>query len=250
MIHLTLIQKFAAWRPHDTVLSAPGARMSWLTFQLETEKKIAFLLNPYGNAMPLQASYIARNRIDLMPWLAALSTLGIPVTGLDYTLPVAALHAMNCAIGSELVLVGSATVSPCTDLSMLAQENAMLLDLDSLTAPLIAPVQPDGCDMLERIVAANLPQRPWRAVGFTSGTSSLPKSVLRDTPFDQRRFAWFTARYQFSSTDRFLAVMPLYHAAGNGWAPACTLPTTTVAQTWPPCCWPSASAPVSWRHSC
>lgn len=218
MIHLTLIQKFAAWRPHDTVLSAPGARMSWLTFQLETEKKIAFLLNHYGNAMPLQASYIARNRIDLMPWLAALSTLGIPVTGLDYTLPVAALHAMNCAIGSELVLVGSATVSPCTDLSMLAQENAMLLDLDSLTAPLIAPVQPDGCDMLERIAAANLPQRPWRAVGFTSGTSSPPKSVLRDTPFDQRRFAWFTARYQFSSTDRFLAVMPLYHAAGNGWA--------------------------------
>lgn len=218
MIHLKLIRGFAAWRPNDTVFSSVGARMSWLTFQVETEKKIAFLLNHYGRALPRQAAYIARNRIDLMPWLAALATLGIPVTGLDYTLPVAALHGMNCAIGAELVLASSMAVSPCSDLSLLAQDNAMLLDLDSLTAPWIGPVEAEGCDMLARIAAAGLPQRPYRAVGFTSGTSSAPKSVVRDAPFDQRRFAWFTQRYQFSSKDRFLAVMPLYHAAGNGWA--------------------------------
>ena len=218
MIHLKLIQGFTAWRPHNTVFSSAGERMSWLTFQVETEKKVAFLLNHYGRALPRQASYVARNRIDLMPWLAALATLGIPVTGLDYTLPVAALHAMNCAIGAELVLASSVTVSPCTNLALLAQDNAMLLDLDSLTLPWIGPVEAQGGDMLARIAAADLPQRPYRAVGFTSGTSSPPKSVVRNTPFDQRRFAWFTQRYQFSSNDRFLAVMPLYHAAGNGWA--------------------------------
>ncbi len=62
------------------------------------------------------------------------------------------------------------------------------------------------------------PTRPFRAISFTSGTSGRPKPVIRNGSFDARRFAYFTARYGFSSADRHLATIPFYHAAGGGWA--------------------------------
>jgi drug/metabolite transporter (DMT)-like permease len=56
-----------------------------------------------------------------------------------------------------------------------------------------------------------------RSIGFTSGTSGRPKAVIRSVSFDARRFAYFASRYGFSSTDRHLVTIPLYHAAGSGW---------------------------------
>lgn len=215
MIHLELIKKYASTHPDAVVFKSRDASMTWHEFQRDTEKKIMFLLKHYDRNLPRQASYIARNRIDLLPWLSALSTLGIPVTGLDYTLSPGQLRAMNSAIDAELVLVSSSIVNADNVVS-LCQSNAMLIDLDSITTPFIG-VSDDGNDVLDLIARRELPKRPYRAFGFTSGTSGTPKPVFRDTPFDQRRFAYFTERYRFNADDRFLAVMPIYHAAGNGW---------------------------------
>lgn len=215
MIHLELIKKYEGTAPDTIVFKSKDACMTWNEFRRETEKKILFLLKHYERNLPRQASYIAGNRIDLLPWLSALATLGVPVTGLDYTLAPGQLKAMNVAIGSELVLVSSRTV--CTNnVATLAQSSTMLIDLDSLTTEFIG-IGGDHVDVQACIADAGLPKRPYRAVGFTSGTSGAPKPVLRDTPFDQRRFAYFTERYRFSDTDRFLSIMPIYHAAGNGW---------------------------------
>ncbi len=60
--------------------------------------------------------------------------------------------------------------------------------------------------------------KPFRAISFTSGTSGVPKAVIRTKSFDARRFAYFSARYGFSSHDSHLVSIPLYHAAGSGWA--------------------------------
>lgn len=60
--------------------------------------------------------------------------------------------------------------------------------------------------------------RPYNAISFTSGTSGTPKAAIRSKSFDLRRFSYFTLKYGFNSLDRHLLIMPLYHAAGNGWA--------------------------------
>jgi long-chain acyl-CoA synthetase len=216
MIHLQLIKIYASTKPDAVAFKTRDASMTWHEFQRNTEKKINFLLKHYGHHLPRQSSYIARNRIDLLPWLSALATLGIPTTGLDYTLPPGQLKAMNNAIESELILVSSSVVNADNVVS-LSQSNAMLIDLDAITTSFIDSFDDTATDVLELIDSRALPKRPYRAVGFTSGTSGTPKPVFRDTPFDQRRFAYFTERYQFNADDRFLSIMPIYHAAGNGW---------------------------------
>ena len=217
MISLQLIKQYADIDPSSVVFAARDVQMTWNEFRVETENKILFLLNHYGRSLPPQASYVARNRVDLLPWLSALTTLGVPVTGLDYTQTTACLKTMNDAIGSKLVIISSKTVFPNDGIVPLAPPDALLIDLDSATMPFLSSRSEGSVDVAALLANYQLPIRPYRAMGFTSGTSGAPKPVLRDTPFDQRRFAYFTNRFGFSNADRFLSIMPLYHAAGNGW---------------------------------
>lgn len=215
MIHLKLISEHARKRPQSKVFVDQASHMTWEMFRQETERKVSFLLDHYQGLLPKQASYVTANRIDLMPWLAALSTLGIPTTGLDYTLPLSALKSLNAAIGAELILLSTNLAPQLKHFDEFVPGNAMAFDLDSVTSSFIdGMVNIDVLALLER---QPVPVRPYRAVGFTSGTTSLPKPVVRLAPFDQRRFAYFAQRYGFNEQDRFLSVMPAYHAAGNGW---------------------------------
>lgn len=215
MIHLKLISEHASHKPQAPAFVDAQFSMSWAQFKRETEHKITFLLDHYGTQLPRQASYITTNRLDLMPWLAAFSTLGIAYTGLDYTLPSATLKALNTAIDADFVLVSTASVSQLTDPTACLPASAMLFDLDSLAAPFID--HPIEGDVMERLAQMPLAPRPFRSIGFTSGTTGVPKLVLRHESFDQRRFAYFSQKYRFSGKDKFLSIMPTYHAAGNGW---------------------------------
>lgn len=215
MIHLKLISEHARHKPQAPAFVDAQSSMSWAQFKRETEHKITFLLDHYGTQLPRQASYITTNRLDLMPWLAAFSTLGIACTGLDYTLPNATLKALNTAIEADFVLVSTASVPQLKDPTVCLPGSAMLFDLDSLTAPFID--HPIEGDVMARLARTPLVPRPFRSIGFTSGTTGVPKLVLRHGSFDQRRFAYFSQRYGFSGQDKFLSIMPTYHAAGNGW---------------------------------
>ena len=218
MIHLKLINQFAADKPDALVFKDKRSVMTWNTYRVETERKIALLLSHYGKSLPHQASYIAKNRIDLMPWLSALATLGIPVTGIDYSLPHASQKALNFAIGADLIFVSSGLIDDASEAASLGCPDAMVFDLDSITSPFNDRYVSISGDMLEKIAAMNIPPRSFRAISFTSGTTSLPKQVLRYSSFDQQRFKYFSERYNFSGNDMFLLGMPVYHAAGNGWA--------------------------------
>ena len=218
MIHLKVITNHAQLRPNAHAFIGTTCVMTWDEFRQETERKIAFLLNHYGNDLPRQASYITPTRIEMMPWLAALATLGIPFAGLDYSLPPASLKALNNSINADMVLLSSRSILQNGDGMSLASDNAMIFDLDSLSIPFIdCSTAGNKQSMLTMIENLALSERPYRSIGFTSGTTGLPKPVLRHTSFDQRRFAYFTERYKFTGEDIFLAVMPAYHAAGSGW---------------------------------
>ncbi|WP_297505562.1 class I adenylate-forming enzyme family protein [Ferrovum sp.] len=220
MIHLKAIREHAALSPSRAAVVTANSHMSWLELQIKTESKIRFLLTQFGTNLPTQACYILPNRTELLPWLAAFVTLGIPVTGLDYTLPLATLRKLATVIGADLLLVSTTALDYGDGPLEIGTPGSLHLDLDSPTHVYTATTDTSSSvDILEDVRSLGIEQqRPYCSVGLTSGTSGLPKPVIRRGSFDQRRFAYFTQHYGFSREDRFLVSMPLYHAAGNGWA--------------------------------
>ncbi|OIQ89412.1 putative acyl--CoA ligase YhfT [mine drainage metagenome] len=218
MINLQSIRQHSARTPNKDALVDGDTGITWQEFQIDTEKKIQFLLTNFKHGLPKQVCYISHNRIELISWLSAFSTLNIPITGLDYSLPVAILKKLSLVIGAELILVSMGSLINDDEVFGSGWSRSVLFDLDSPTIVYVDAVgKPLSLDNPENLSKAN-PSYLYRAVGLTSGTSGLPKAVIRTESFDKRRFTYFTSRYGFNHEDVFLLSMPLYHAAGNGWA--------------------------------
>ncbi|WP_449371635.1 class I adenylate-forming enzyme family protein [Thiomonas sp.] len=218
MITLQKIAAYAQAHPDKAAMIAGRHQISWIELRARTTNCISYLVTRQDGELPDQACYIADNRLDLIPWLAAFATLSIPVVGLDYTLPVSMLEDMARKIGADFMLISSqrlALPDELPDFGISQSSRGMLIDLDSLGSGYIDAI---GSEAHSKRVLICPPTRPFRSVSFTSGTSGLPKVVLRNRSFDARRFQYFTDRYRFSKDDRFLVSMPLYHASGNGWA--------------------------------
>lgn len=218
MIHLQTIRKHSTNMPYREALVDGDTSISWQELQKNTENKILFILTKFDHGLPKQACYISPNRIELISWLAAFATLKIPVTGLDYSLPTEALKELLNLVGADLLLLSTSSIENSKYLFELGAPQAAQFDMDSPTIVFTDVVgKPLEVDILEHLSKAKS-QPPYRAVGLTSGTSGLPKAAIRTQSFDQRRFEYFTNRYDFDHEEAFLLSMPLYHAAGNGWA--------------------------------
>lgn len=190
------------------------SQLTWRELTALTEARTQLLLRYLNGHVPEQACIVAPNGLNLLPWMAALATLGVPATGLDYTLPTDALHDVAMQLNADLLLVSSSARGECGEALDFGPMTATRFDLDSVTLSHLDRAAPP-----ESGIPAWAPEpRPFRSVGLTSGTSGAPKTVVRTKSFDQRRFKYFTDRYEFGQRDRFLVSMPLYHAAGNGWA--------------------------------
>lgn len=215
MIHLHQIASLALEKGAQAAIVYRNQSLSWQQLQAQTESYVTYLIDHYKDTLPRQACYIAKNRVDLFPWLAAFATLSIPVVGLDYTLPLKTLQTMAKKIDADFILLSSSTLGLHDDLPEFGHSHfhgGKLFDLD---APSLAVIGAIGANLHAHVLPT---ARPFSSVSFTSGTSGIPKAVRRTRAFDQRRFRYFTERYGFNSADRFMLSMPLFHAAGNGWA--------------------------------
>lgn len=212
MINIRHIRNHAEHMPDHIAIDDGKQAVSWKTMSDETEVKVGRLLDIFGDSLPAQACYIAHNSIALIQWLAACTTLSIGVTGLDYTLPQQGLCDLMRRLDPRLLFVDDALEAS----SLLASYGKPLsvIHIGACTST----TGKVNADINRRISGNGHVERVYRAVGLTSGTTGHPKLVIRKKSFDVRRFAYFTGRYGFNSHDRFLVAMPLYHAAGNGWA--------------------------------
>lgn len=215
MINLHQIASFTLEKGTEAAIVHQGQSLSWQQLQKQTESYVTYLVNHYKGMLPRQVCYIAKNRIDLFPWLAAFATLSIPVVGLDYTLPLNTLQAMAKKINADFILLSSSVLGLHDDLPAFGNSHFTGGKLFDLDAPSLAVISAIGANIQHHVLPS---ARPFSSVSFTSGTSGIPKAVRRSRAFDQRRFRYFTERYGFNSADRFMVSMPLYHAAGNGWA--------------------------------
>ncbi|HAU2961170.1 TPA: acyl--CoA ligase, partial [Salmonella enterica subsp. diarizonae] len=142
--------------------------------------------------------------------------LGIPANGLDYSLPIDTLTSLIDGIKPGLLLT-SFNLYTADELRKLNISGTSMLAIDSPTDPVIRSIGELHNSELDNILFKHIIP-PFRTVSLTSGTSSDPKIALRYSSFDTRRFNWFTERFSFNQTDGFMLILPLYHAAGNGWA--------------------------------
>ncbi len=216
MITLSRMNEIAALRGNKTCIADNKNNYTWNDIIQQTESRVIFLRRSFSAEQLRSVCYLSKNNAELISWLAAFATLGIPANGLDYSLPTETLRKLIKQISPGLLLVSFSLYEP-EELSNLNIAGTSMLGVNSPIDPVIESIgelhHPELSSLLSVPNASS-----FRAVALTSGTSALPKIALRYRSFDARRFAWFTDRFGFSDSDGFMLILPLYHAAGNGWA--------------------------------
>ncbi|MDE9483809.1 AMP-binding protein [Xenorhabdus bovienii] len=216
MIPLSKIKEISSARGDRQALIFQGKITTWNEYESIVENLSKNLAKSIDISNISSVCYISPNRPELIYLASAAVTLKLSCIGIDYTQDPNKISEMIKIAGCGIIIVSSFyCIANNIDLKILASA-ATILDIDNslnhglrydnLREPCLEPIKND------------LSNRPFRGVSFTSGTSGVPKAVIRTKSFDARRFAYFTARYGFNSEDRHLMAMPMYHAAGNGWA--------------------------------
>jgi acyl-coenzyme A synthetase/AMP-(fatty) acid ligase/drug/metabolite transporter (DMT)-like permease len=215
MIPLSKIKEVAVSRGDHPAIVWNGGALDWSALEQEVPKVVNGLLKTVDQADLSTICFLSQNRPELILMGAAAATLKVSFCGLDYSQSSEALEQMVEAAGADCLVVSSRLLRERDiDLHLVARRRPVI-DLDSLL-PGAVPFTNIQRDEPAPVPAAI--ERPMRSIGFTSGTSGRPKAVIRTASFDARRFAYFATRYGFSSADRHLVTIPLYHAAGSGWA--------------------------------
>ncbi len=204
---------FSVTMPHRAAVVSGKDVLTWHDFYLKTRVCIQYIRQHFDNEPPKQACIVSPNRLELIPWMAALSSLGVPAIGLDYSLSTQSIQDFLCELKVDIVLFSTISCHEISDGSAFRFHSVFNIDLDSKST--LIGAETGSVINLEKLIVS----RPrFRSIGLTSGTSGTPKVVVRNKSFDQQRFKFFTEKYAFEAKDRFLVSLPLYHAAGNGWA--------------------------------
>jgi len=197
MIPLSSIAEFAKVRPSAIAVEDRDRALTWAEFEEETRR----ILPALDAALPADRARVMMDveaSAEVFVVAAALATLGVPWVALDPSKPAEVRHAQMDVLASDGVV-------------RVVDGNLTLTDL-SWREPL-----PLG-RAVPKAVDGQPQRREFQALGFTSGTTGMPKMVLRTSPSEARRNAYLIDRFRFSPEDRFLLCLPLSHASGHGWA--------------------------------
>jgi acyl-CoA synthetase (AMP-forming)/AMP-acid ligase II len=182
---------------------AGNTRLSWGEFEACTRR----LVQHFAGKNYRRVLFLSENRAELLPLFSAFSTLGVSLTGVDYTSSLAQkLHSAQVVRADALVY----SAAFAKDAAWLLRErpmDAFCIDSDLRDLP-AADVMPT--------LSATPPC--FESIAFTSGTTGLPKAVLRTKGFDARRFRDLIDMFGFDASQVFLATIPFYHVSVVGWA--------------------------------
>ncbi|WP_306327708.1 class I adenylate-forming enzyme family protein [Streptomyces venezuelae] len=221
MIKIADIRKHAARWPQRVAVVDGETRMTWASFSDKVSRVSCAIQDLLPETRPARAVFLAENSWELVVSMAAVSSLGIPCVGLDYTAGPVATRAALDQLEPTVVITSRAHRALLEECGWPNGRDILDIFLDSEPVGL-----PDGqtvsvsfTDLL--VSAPGDPQpveQPFEAFSFTSGTSGVPKMVVRRTSFEARRFADLVDQYAFDEEDVHLVTVPLYHASGPGWA--------------------------------
>lgn len=199
MIPLPAIEKIAATTPAGVAVVDDASSLRWDDYADAVRRLSRDLARRLDPTQRQRAVVIAGNSVPYVVLASALATLGIPRVGLDPAAdPGVLAHQLREVDPTVVAGSGRALDSVGGDPLRLVLDG--LLDVPAF----------------EGEVPWTKPE--FTALGFTSGTTGLPKLVVRTSPSEARRTAYFVERYGFSSIDTHLVTVPFSHASGHGWA--------------------------------
>jgi acyl-coenzyme A synthetase/AMP-(fatty) acid ligase len=230
VIKHTVIAEHAATHPAAPAILTSDRNLSWSELADATARLTTGLAklvpSQAGSAGPVRAAFLSENRWEVIVLQAAAATLGLPLVGIDYSLPPAHVAACLRQLQPEAIFVSPARTRLLAQAlrmggpgGVLGRTPAMVLlpgeDRDSLSGALawhwdeLTGMAPDP---------AAWQALPFEGLGFTSGTTSAPKLVLRSRPFDAQRQRDVIRFFGITPGEAYLNTVPLYHASGPGWA--------------------------------
>ncbi|MCM3882291.1 class I adenylate-forming enzyme family protein [Frankia sp. R82] len=230
MIKHSVIAEHALARPGEPAVISGDRTVSWAELKDLTERLATGLAQllpiPTRFPGPLRATFLSENRWEIAVLQAATATLGLSMVGIDDSLPPAHVAACLRQLQPTVIFVSPSRHALLTKALRIDGPGATLrhsatvvtlpaLDgddpRDDLSWPWdeLAAVKPDP---------SIWPALPFEGLGFTSGTTSAPKLVLRSQPFDARRQRDVIKFFGLTDADVYLNTVPLYHASGAGWA--------------------------------
>lgn len=216
MIPLERIREIKSSREKCYAIIDKNVRVTWA----EYEHIVTILLSNITNEIDVTkiktVCFLSPNRKELIYLASTFSTLKIPFIGIDYTQHNGNIFDMLEICECSILIISSLFCLENNIKLPALSSDRKLVDLDCLFSGAIN-YNDLIIDHSNKIEIRNF-SRPYNGISFTSGTSGTPKAAVRTKSFDLRRFTYFTLKYGFNSHDRHLLIMPLYHAAGNGWA--------------------------------
>ncbi|MFK0003983.1 class I adenylate-forming enzyme family protein [Paenarthrobacter sp. NPDC090522] len=197
MINVDIIRRRASASPHDVAIRHRGNELTWAEYLHHVHRVLGWLdanLPKDSDVVAIEAE--ATPEVFILA--SALTSLGTPWVALDPSKPDTVRAHQREALNPAIVATASA-------------EGALLLSSDGCQrdAVALASIRQQGTIAFR--------SRPFRALGFTSGTTGMPKTVIRTSPSEARRSQMLIRRYGFSPADVFLLGLPLAHASGHGW---------------------------------
>lgn len=139
MITLRRLNEIAITRGNDICIIDKERQYTWYDIIRRTESRIVFLRRAFNPEQLRSVCYLSKNSVDLICWLAAFATLGIPANGLDYSLPIETLRGLLIKINPGLMLVSFSLYSP-DELNKLHVRTITMLAVDAPTDPVIGSI--------------------------------------------------------------------------------------------------------------
>ncbi|MEV8097640.1 class I adenylate-forming enzyme family protein [Kitasatospora sp. NPDC085879] len=224
MIKLDDIRKHAARRPDHVAVVDRDFRLTWAELAEQVARVASGLAHHLPAERPARAAFMSCNSWELVVVMAACATLGVPCIGLDYTTtPEATAGALEQL--QPTVLISTPLRRP------LLEQSGWPGARDVLGIHLAGPENDDydtgpaapGAVCYQALasfeaVPTTPVEQPFTAFSFTSGTSGIPKLVIRNSSFEARRLSDLVDQFSFDEDDVHMVTVPLYHSSGPGWA--------------------------------
>ncbi len=217
MIGLDRLAELAGTAPAAPAVSDERTVLSWAGLRDRVAALRAWLTARLDDGATNQAVVVAPNTADVVIVAAALGALGVPWVGIDPARDDDTVRSQVRAVAPTLLVVDR-RLRAGRVAAQAAQRGALLLDL--------APVHAGGeqTHAWAAALAGTCAERAWRrppyrALGFTSGSTGVPKLFVRSSKSEDQRQAYLR-RCGIGPASRFLITSPLSHASGHVWAAA------------------------------
>ncbi|HEX2214847.1 MAG TPA: long-chain-fatty-acid--CoA ligase [Mycobacterium sp.] len=195
---------YGAERPDSVALIAGERTVTFADLDARSSQ-VAQALRAAGVGFGDRVAFIEKNGIEFFEIACGVSKLGAVVVPVNWRLATPEIHHIIDDAGARVVIVGSEfheRVAGLGDVRVVT-----IADYDDWVAghPAEDPRVPTGPDDIAFLM-------------YTSGTTGSPKGVMLTNDNYFCKATGIADKWRFDVDSVSLAVMPLFHMAGSGWA--------------------------------